>query len=65
MFISQNFSIMPIRLLYKITNGNVLFSITMALAQMTLPFYISYYTIKKIDNIKEEHILKNENVRYN
>lgn len=63
MFISQNFSIMPIRLLYKITNGNVLFSLIMALAQMTLPFYISYYTIKKIDNIKEEHILKNENVR--
>lgn len=63
MFISQNFSIMPIRLLYKITNGNVLFSLIMALAQMTLPFYVSYYTIKKMDNIKEKHILKNENVR--
>ena len=53
MFISQNFSIMPIRLLYKITKGNVLFSLIMALAQMTLPFYVSYYTIKKIDSLKE------------
>lgn len=63
MFISQNFSIMPIRLLYKITNGNILFSITMALAQMTLPFYISYYTIKKIDSLKEQNTIKSENVR--
>lgn len=63
MFISQNFSIMPIRLLYKITNGNILFSITMALAQMTLPFYISYYTIKKIDSLKEQSAIKRQNVQ--
>ncbi len=56
MFISQNFSVLPIRLLYKITNGNILFSITMALAQMTIPFYVSYYTIKKIDSLKEQNV---------
>lgn len=54
---------MPIRLLYKITNGNILFSITMALAQMTLPFYISYYTIKKIDSLKEQSAIKRQNVQ--
>lgn len=56
MFISQNFSVLPIRLLYKLTNGNILFSITMALAQMTIPFYVSYYTIKKIDSLKEQNV---------
>lgn len=63
MFISKNFSIMPISLLYKITNGSALFSLIMALAQMTLPFYISYYTIKKIDSLKEQSAIKSENVR--
>lgn len=62
MFISQNFSIMPIKLLYKITNGNVLFSLTMSLAQMTIPFYISYYMIKKIDSLKEKNGIKVQNV---
>ncbi|MCI8362358.1 MAG: hypothetical protein HFJ41_04400 [Clostridia bacterium] len=56
MFISQNFSILPIRILYKITNGNILFSLTMSLVQMTIPFYISYYIIKKIDSLKEKSV---------
>ena len=63
MFISKNFSIMPISLLYKITNGSALFSLIMALAQMTLPFYISYYAIKKIDSLKGQSTIKSENVR--
>lgn len=62
MFISQNFSIMPIKLLYEITNGNILFSLTMSLAQMTIPFYISYYMIKKIDSLKEKNEIKAQDV---
>lgn len=62
MFISQNFSILPIRILYKITNGNILFSLTMSLVQMTIPFYISYYIIKKIDSLKEKNEIKAQNV---
>ena len=63
MFISKNSSILPIELLYKITNGSILFNLVMALAQMTLPFYISYYTIKKIDSLKEQSAIKSENGR--
>lgn len=63
MFISKYSSILPIELLYKITNGNVLFSLIMALAQMTLPFYISYYIIKKIDSLKEQSAIKRQNVQ--
>jgi len=62
MFISQNFSIMPIKLLYEITNGNILFSLTMSLAQMTIPFYISYYMIEKIDSLKEKNEIKAQDV---
>lgn len=47
MFISKNFPGTPISILYKITNGSAMFNIIMILAQMTLPFYISYYGIKK------------------
>lgn len=63
MFISQNFSIFPIKILYKITNGNILFSLIMALAQMTIPFYISYYIINKIYYLKEQNAIKSQNVR--
>ncbi len=63
MFISKNSSILPIELLYKITNGSILFSITITLAQMTIPFYISYYIIKKIDSLKEQITIESENVR--
>ncbi len=46
MFISQNFNIAPIEMLYKITNGTVLFSFIMSIGQMTIPFYLTYYIIK-------------------
>ena len=46
MFISQNFNIAPIEMLYKITNGTVLFSFIMSVGQMTIPFYLTYYIIK-------------------
>lgn len=62
MFISQNPHILPIELLYKLTNGNILFSLTMSLAQMTIPFYFSYYMIKKIDSLKEKNEIKAQNV---
>lgn len=61
MFISNNFPNTPIEILYKITNGGILYSLIMIVAQMTIPFYISYYVVKKAnyfkkDNIKEEVI---------
>lgn len=59
MFISNNFPNTPIEILYKITNGGILYSLIMIVVQMTIPFYISYYVVKKAnyfkkDNIKEE-----------
>lgn len=46
MFISNNFPNTPIEILYKITNGSVLYSLIMIVVQMTIPFYISYYLIQ-------------------
>lgn len=63
MFISKSSSILPIEILYKITNGSILFNLIMALTQITLPFYISYYIIKKIDYVKEQNAIKSQNVR--
>lgn len=54
MFISNNFPGTPIEILYKITNGGILFTIIMVILQMTLPFYISYYIIKLIQYIEHK-----------
>ncbi len=48
MFISRNFPGTPIEILYKITNGGIAYNLVMIIAQMTIPFYISYYAIKKL-----------------
>lgn len=48
MFISDNFPGTPIEILYNLTNGGIWYSLIMIIAQMTLPFYISYYVIKKL-----------------
>lgn len=53
MFISNNFPGTPIEILYNITNGGILFKLIMIGIQMTVPFYISYYGIKKMQNIGE------------
>ena len=63
MFISQSFSCTPIEILYKITNGGFLFTIIMITLQMTIPFYIPYYVIKK-KLIKELPIMKYNNMTY-
>lgn len=47
MFISNNFPNTPIEILYKITNGGILYSSIMIITQMTIPFYISYCVIKR------------------
>jgi len=47
MFISNNFPGNPIEILYRITNGGILYNLIMIITQMTIPFYISYYVIKK------------------
>ena len=48
MFISNNFPNTPIEILYNITNGGALYSLIMIAVQMTIPFYISYYIVKKV-----------------
>lgn len=53
MFISQNFNIAPIKILYKITNGNFVFSLIMASGQMIIPFYLTYYVIKLKNDCKQ------------
>ena len=47
MFISKNFSGTPLELIYNITGGGFLYTLIMIISQMTLPFYVSYYIIKK------------------
>lgn len=47
MFISNNFPGTPIEILYKLTNGGILYNAIMIIAQMTIPFYIPYFIIKK------------------
>ncbi len=49
-FISHNFPGTPIEIIYNLTNGNIWYSFIMIVAQMTLPFYFSYYVIKMIKN---------------
>lgn len=53
MFISNNFPGTPIEILYKITNGGIIYSFIMIIAQMTMPFYISYYLINKIHELQK------------
>ena len=50
MFIAHNFPGTPIEIIYNLTNGNIWYSFIMIVAQMTLPFYFSYYVIKMIKN---------------
>ncbi len=47
MFISNNFPGTPIEFIYNLTNGGILYSLIMIISQMTIPFYISYFFIKK------------------
>lgn len=52
MFISNNFPNNPIEILYKITNGGALYILIMIAVQMTIPFYVSYYVVKKANYFK-------------
>ena len=52
MFISNNFPGTPIEILYDLTNGGIMYTLIMVLAQMTLPFYITYDIIKKIQSTR-------------
>ena len=54
MFISKNFPNTPIEWLYNLTNGTAAFSLLMIIIQITLPFYVPYYIIKKIKENKGE-----------
>ena len=53
MFISNNFPGTPIEILYKLTHGGIIYSLIMIIAQMTIPFYISYYVIKKMQCLEQ------------
>ena len=57
MFISNDFPGTPIGILYKITNGETLFTLIMITSQMIIPFYISYYAIKKVQHLKQNQKL--------
>lgn len=52
MFISENFPGTPIETFYKLTGGEIMFSLIMITVQMTIPFYISYYVIEKIHSME-------------
>ena len=60
MFISNNFPGTPIEILYDITNGGIMYTLIMVLAQMTLPFYITYVIIKKIKSVRNLSELKEQ-----
>lgn len=60
MFISNNFPGTPIEILYDITNGGIMYTLIMVLAQMTLPFYITYVIIKKIQSVRNISELKEQ-----
>ena len=60
MFISNNFPGTPIEILYDITNGGIMYTLIMVLAQMTLPFYITYVIIKKIQPVRNLTELKEQ-----
>ncbi len=55
MFISNNFPGTPIEIIYKITNGGILFTVTMVALQMIIPFYVPYYIIKRIHEEKDKN----------
>lgn len=58
MFISNNFPGTPLEAIYKMTNGGVLYTLILIILQMTLPFYISYYTIKLFNKIENKKRLQ-------
>ena len=57
MFISNNFPGTPVEILYKITNGGILYSFIMIMVQMTIPFYICYYFINKAKYFNSKSII--------
>lgn len=48
MFISQNFPGTPLEILYRLTDGNFLYSVILIAVQITLPFYVPYWVIQRI-----------------
>lgn len=57
MFISDNFPGTLLEILYNLTNGGIVYSLIMIIGQMTLPFYISYYAVKIINNKVKKEII--------
>lgn len=55
MFISNNFPGTPIEILYEITNGGLIYTLIMLLAQMTIPFYLVYYPMSKLYNKEKNY----------
>lgn len=48
MFISENFpEIAPVNWLYSITNGGIIYSLIMILAQIIVPFFVIYLIVKQ------------------
>ena len=54
MFISKNFPNSPLEIIYNLTNGTILYNLIMISVQLTLPFYVPYWIIKKVKKVKIE-----------
>lgn len=50
MFISKKFSVIILETLYDLTKGGIIYTLIMIIGQTTLPFYVSYYAVKIINN---------------
>lgn len=60
MFISKNFPNSPLEIIYNLTNGSILYNLIMIGVQMTLPFYVPYYIIKRMKKENELDIINGE-----
>lgn len=54
MFISKNFPNSPLEIIYNLTNGTILYNLIMISVQLTLPFYVPYWIIKKVKKVHSE-----------
>lgn len=54
MFISKNFPNSPLQIIYNLTNGTILYNLILISVQLTLPFYVPYWIIKRVEKVKFE-----------
>ena len=63
MFISKNFPNSPLQIIYNLTNGTILYNLILISVQLTLPFYVPYWIIKRVKKFKfEEEQIEEETI---